>query len=500
MRRRAIGLIAGAGVLLALGVALVMPPAMVGAYQQATPTPGGLGSGLTQGLGQPTAAPVATEPGPVIGGVPALSDADLEALNLAPGDVPAAFAANRAVESFSVSAVIEQLRAAAPALADTMQALSDEYGWTHSVQVSYTACEPTVPVTSIASEVAPMGGPEQARAFIDDPRVEALYAALGYTIVAPSSAVPVHGLIMTISNPVPDCFPAETEYSLGFDHQGMLFNLSLTVHAETDRTLVEDLFAQLVPMITAKLDALDVTALPTQAAPTTVAPTQAALPTTAPQATPKPPLGGLLFGATAAPSEAVDDTATLERIDAIMPTIEELALPQPPFALDEPLSGITTLDELVANAQSSGFTELAAATRAAGSATGLAGEVIRLWNVGDQCPNTPGLSVESNVGVFPSAQAALTYLADEGIRQAWLNTGIFTSYEIEGGVITARGALPDYGGCGPAAIYGQVITHGRFTITAVVIAASSANEADMVSAVETLNRYVASKLDTAGIE
>lgn len=507
MRQRAIGLILGAGVLVALTLMLVFPPAMAGAFQQATPTPGGLGGGLTQGLGQPTATPVATEQEPVAGGLPALSDADLEALNLAAEDVPAAFAANRAVESFSVSAVVEQLRAAAPDLADIMQALSDDYGWTHSIQVSYTACEPTVPVASITSEVAQMGGPEQARAFIDDPRVETLYETLGYTVVAPSEALPVHGLILIMGNQVPACFDAETEYSLGFDYQGMLLNLSLIVNAETDRALVESLFAQLVPMMTAKVGALaggalDATALPTEAAPTETAvptETEAIPPTTAPQATPKPTLGGLFFGATATPSADVEDSATLERINAIMPTTKELALPQPPFALNEALSGIFTLDELVADAENNGLIELAAAIQAAGSATGLAGEVARLWDVGSECPNTPGLSVESDVTVFPSAEAAQTYLADEGIRQAWLNMGAFTSYEIEGNVITARGALPDYGGCGPAALYAQVITHGRFTITALVIAASSASEADMVSVVETLNQYIASKLDAAEI-
>lgn len=539
MKHKAVGTFVGLCVLAGLVALLALPAGMVdalmqstpvpvgdrggsggGSAAQATPTTGGLGGfaiptvtpggGLTEGIGQATPTPAGDTPEPETGGLPALTDADLEALNLAPEDVPAAFAANRAVEEYAVSAIIEQIRPSAPELADMIQALSDEYGWSGSIGVRYTACDPALPVSDIYSEIGQLGGPDLARAFIDDPRVGALYETLGYAVTG--TELPVHGMVTSTSNEPTTCFDAETEYNLNFDYQGLLIAVSLTVNSQTDRALVENLFGQLAPVLVAKVDALSDTPFdPTPGAPSTEAatetPTEIALEptateapavTTAPPATPKPTTqAGLLFGATNTPGAGSSDPV-LQQIDAIMPTIEELALPQPPFNLNEGESGIFSLDEMVADFEASGLTELAPAIQQAGTANNLLGQVMRIWDTGDECPDTAGLSIESDVSVFPSAAEAQAYLADEGIRQAWLNTGFFNTYEISGGTATARGSLAI--DCGPVTLYGQIINSGRFNITALVIAYSTASEADMESVVDTLNQFVAQKLAGAGIE
>ncbi|WP_162909365.1 hypothetical protein [Aggregatilinea lenta] len=518
MRTKTFWAVLSVGMLAGVLALTALPVGIADARQQASPTPGGLG-----GLAIATATPMAAEPTaqspaepttePSQGGtlLPTLDEASLEALNLAAEDVPAQFAANREATTYSLSDLIEQVRPASAELADTMQALSDEYAWYTSVGVAYTACEPSIPVSKIYSEIGQLGSPDLARAFVDDPRLPIVYQTVGYT-TDPSELAGVHGWLTSMSVQ-PTCFDAETEYNLNFDYQGLLISASVAVNSATDMALVEDLLSQLAAILVAKVDVLGQGGFaPTPVGPVVMEPTEAplpteaALPTTAPepteatQPTPKPTTSGLLFGATATPagSSGDDDDMVLQQIDAVMPTIDELALPQPPFVLNTELTGISTADELVADLQSVGLTELASAVQQANTANNLLGQVTYVWGTGDECPSTAGLSVESDVAMFESAKNAQAYLADPAIRQAWLNTGIFQTYDITDGTVTAQGTITNQ--CGEVTLYAQVISSGRFSLTALVVAYSTASEVDMQGVVDSLNQFVLQKMDAAGIE
>jgi hypothetical protein len=497
MRTKTFWVVLSVGLLAGLLALTALPVGIADARQQASPTPGGLG-GLTIATATPaSAAPTDTPAQTGPGGLPVLGDADLEALNLAPEDVPAQFAANREVSTYNLPDLIEQIRPASADLADTMQAISDEYGWLVSVGVAYTACDASLPVSKLYSEVGQLAGVDLARAFIDDPRLPLVYQTVGYT-TEQSDLAGVHGWLTSMPATA-TCFDSETEYNLNFDYQGLLISASVTVNAATDQALVENLLGQLAPILVAKVDALNPAGFePTPTGGVVAAPTEAALPTTPAQPTPKPTSSGFTFGATATPAAYPSGDDTLQQIDAIMPTIDELALPQPPFVLDTELTGIFTAEDLVTDLQSLGMTELATAVQQASAANNLLGEVTYVWDTGDTCPDTAGLSVESDVAVYDTQAHAQAYLADEGIRQAWLNTGIFQTYDITNGVVTAQGTFTNQ--CGTMAVYGQVINSGRFNFTALVIAYSTASEADMQGVVDTLNQFVLQKLTTAGIE
>ena len=509
MRTKTFWVVLGVGMLAGILALTALPVGIADALQQATPTPGGLG-GFAIPTATPDGGPAPTEALPTEaptaepGALPQLDAAALEALDLSTEDVPAEFAANREVSTYNLPDLIEQIRPSSAELADMMQALSDEYAWLTSVGVAYTACDQNIPVSKIYSEIGQMGSVELARAFIDDPRVPQVYQMVGYT-TEPANLAGVHGWLTSI--PVDaTCFESEIEYNLNFDYQGLLISVSVTVNAQTDMSLVESLLSQISPLIVDKVDALSPTGFePTPvgeipAAPTEVAvqPTTPPQPTSPPQATPKPTTSGLLFGATATPAGSSSTDPVLQQIDAVMPTIEELALPQPPFVLNTDLTGIFTADELVADLQSAGLTELATAVQQAAVANNLGGEVTYLWDTGSDCPTTAGLSVESDVAVFDTAAHAQAYLADAAIRQAWLNTGVFQTYDITNGVLTAQGTIQNQ--CGNVTLYAQVINSGRFNLTALLIAYSSASESDMQNVVDTLNQFVLQKMTAAGIE
>lgn len=513
MRYKTLWVVLITGVIVGSLALAALPVSIADALQQATPTPGGLG-----GFAIPTATPSGPEPtseapateapateAPPAGSgtLPALDETALEALNLAAEDVPAQFAPNREVTTYNLPDLIEQIRPQSADLADTMQALSDEYAWLTSVGVTYSACDQSIPVSKIYSEIGQMGSVELARGFVDDPRVPQVYQLIGYT-TEPSTLADVHGWLTSIAVEA-TCFEAEIEYNLNFDYQGLLISASVTVNAQTDMSLVESLLGQLAPVIVAKVDALNetpfeptpVAEIPAEVTEAPAQPTTAPQPTSPPQATPKPTTSGLLFGATATPVASAGGNV-LQQIDAVMPTIEELALPQPPFVLNADLTGIFTPDELVADFDNTGLTELATAIQQAGIANSLEGQVTYVWDTGTECPATAGLSVESDVAVFDSPAHAKTYLADAAIQQAWLNTGVFQTYDISSGVLTAQGTIQNQ--CGDVTLYVQVINAGRFNLTALVIAYSTASEADMQGVVSTLNQYVAQKLTEAGIQ
>jgi len=543
MNIRRLPLIAGSALLTALLALALLLPAVARA-QDPSPTPAPLGDFIiptsTPLAEAPTAtavesvAPTPTKPGlfiptstpnasptpttPAAPAFPPLSAEDLNALNIQPGDVPDEFAMNQVVQAFTTADIVSALRDAGYTdLADVAQRLADTYGWTTSQGMTYTSCQPTLPVDEIRSEVAQLASPEAARAFLEDADAQNLFQELGYT---GDSAPNVHGWQMTLPHEGV-CFAQETEYTLMFDYWGLLITVAITADANTDPNLVWGLLDQLAPLLVARADALaptpfpptptpgggetvvTVTAEAPTAAPTelviTAVPTQEAA-TAAPTEPPAPTEAALLptptpflIGPANTPAP-LDASATLAELDALMPTLAEIGLPSPPFSENAELSGVFTFEEVVQLAQNIGVPALADAIEAAGTRDHMLGEVMRVWDTGDQCPATAALSLEVDLILFATAAGAQANLADEGTEQAWLDTGVFQSFEARpDGSVLGVGSLPHP--CGQLSIYALSTNQGRVNIAVSAMATASATEDDILSALDVLTHYMAGKLD-----
>ncbi|NLX08605.1 MAG: hypothetical protein GXY36_03025 [Chloroflexi bacterium] len=537
-------------VLIAL-VVVAFPLARATAQGVATPTPGGLGGGLSGGLGIPTSTPASdAPPGPTAttgggifaiptstpsgagtsgtedSGLPRLSTEELEALNLQAADIPADYGAVQEITTYTTAETAELLTGFSQAAADELTRIAEQYGWADSVGASYTFCQPNLPVSEISSEVGQLASVEAARAFASDPAVEQFFASLGYT-VAPSDAV--HGWLLTL--PITGvCFPEEIEYSLNFEYWGFLVSVGMTANADTDPALVTGLLNQLAPVITARIDALAPQPFEPTPVPGSVIEPEAPTgpPDTQPTLTPAlpgsggateipatlPPAGqptltpALPGGATpAAPAITAEptlpgvsaDRATLEDLAAVMPTIEDMGLPAPPFSLNEGVSGTYTLEEVAANTEASGLTALGAVLREAGQRYGAIGQETRVWDTGDACPGTVGLSVELALTLFDTAEGAQALPADEALNRAWLDTGLYTRFETVSDGVIGYGAIP-FHPCGAVDIYSKSVPYGRFLIDTVFLASSPSSEADMLAAIDVLTGYMISQIDAADLE
>lgn len=485
-----------------------IPTSTVAPDQPATPDDGD-GGGLaiptaTQSEVGPTPGagglviPTSTPGAPVVPALSLLTDDDLVALNLQPGDVPPDFAANQSFEVYAAAEIVASLRDGGyDDLADAWEAVVNAYGWEHTLGVSYTACLPTVPVNEIYSEISQLDSPAAARGFYADPDVGGVLQTVGYTL---TPATTVNGWYASLPRGEGECFAQQTEYALTFEYWGLYIWISMIADANTDPALVTGLLDQLAPVIVARVDALaaepfpptpqpgagEAFAAPTEALP----PTEAALqptPTVEPSNTPPPPPPTDVPGATVAD------------VDAAMPTIGELGL-QPPFAINQDLSGTYTLDQLVALAESAGLSGIAAATRAAGEQHGFIGQVKRVWDTGEECANTLALAVEVNIVLMASAEGAAAYAADPGIQGAWLATGLYSSFTPQpDGSILGTGATPNHP-CGVVAFYNKIVPSGRFVIVVVITGSAQADQQSLLSSLDLLAEFVQTKLAQAGLE
>jgi hypothetical protein len=510
-----------AGLALIFLALAILPSGAAGAWQQPTPTVGALSNfaiptstpvGENQGGGLviPTATPsgggglvipTSTPAQPAGPSLPPLTDDQLTALNLQPSEVPADFAANQEVKTYTADETISALRQqGATQAADQAQQIVTTYGWQRSIGIAYTSCQPSVPISEIYSEVAQLSSPDAARQFIDDPQVQAFFTGIGYTI---TPADTVHGWWSRLPAQQGACFPQEIEYELDFEYWGMLLTVSMTADANTDPALVQNLVNQLAPVLVAHADALAGTPFPA----TPIPQAGAVIPATqVPFPTPSPIL--LLPTQTPLPLATqpllptpVAAGATLADVEQAMPTIQEVGLPTTTFALDEALSGTFTTDQLLAQVQGLGLTQLATAMSQAWQRNGAIGEVIRVWDTGTACPNTVGLSVEVEVALFQTAQGATNNMNDPALQQAWIGTGIISDFSPSGDGLLAHGTIQH--ACGTVQYYNKIVAHGRFTVAVSAIANPSATDQDIqtvLTAIDTLNGYVIQKLDAAGLQ
>jgi hypothetical protein len=500
----------------AILVLAILPSGAVGAWQQPTPTvpalsnfaiPTSTPAGENQGgLVIPTATPsgggliipTSTPAGPSL---PTLTDDQLTTLNLQPSEVPADFAANQEVKTYTADETVAALRQqGATQAADQAQQIATTYGWQRSIGIAYTSCQPSVPISEIYSEVAQMSSPEAARQFIDDPQVQGFFTGLGFTI---TPADTVHGWWSHLPAQQGACFPQEIEYELDFEYWGMLLTVSMTADANTDPGLVQNLVNQLAPVLVGHADKMASAPFP----PTPVPQAGPVIPASqVPLASPTPilllPTQTPLPLATQPPLPTpVAAGATLADVEQAMPTIEEVGLPTATFSLNQGLSGTFTMDQLVAQVQALGLTQLATAMSQAWQRNGVIGEVIRVWDTGSACANTVGLSVEVDVALFQTAQGATNNLNDPALQQAWIGTGIISDFSPSDGGLLAHGTIQHT--CGTVQYYNKIVAHGRFTVAVSAIANPSATDQDIqtvLTAIDTLNSYVVQKLDSAGLQ
>ncbi len=467
------------------GGGLLIPtntPATGGGLLIPTSTPAG-------GLIIPTSTPAPAEPS-----FPPLTEVQLQAINLQPTDVPADFAANQDVKTFTAEGMISALQqAGAPELAASFQQITTTYGWQFSVGITYTSCQPNVPVSEIYSEVGQFSSPTIGREFFDDPQVQDFFAALGYSL---TPAENVHGWRATLGPDTGACFAQETEYALFLEYWGLMLTVSMTADANTDPQLVWGLVDQLLPIVIAHADAQAA-----QPFPPTPVPGAVVLGPTPVEIAPTPilpvPTPVVLPPTPAAPR------ATLQDLAGAMPTMDDLGMDSPPWAPDQTLSGTYTLDQLLALFQTAGLNDLALATQNAAQRSGLIGQVSHLWSTGTTCGDPALLDVEISVALFNDTEGPALYMNDTGVQRAWLGTGLYSSI-MPHEVGTVSGQLwigsTTFHRCGGAMFRNIILPHGRFLVMVSLTASASANPDEVIGVAEDVAEFTAAKLDQAGLQ
>lgn len=437
------------------------------------------------GLIIPTSTPAPSEPS-----FPPLTDAQLTAINLQPADVPADFAANQQVKPFTAEGMIATLNdAGMTEQAASFQEIAATYGWQDSIGITYTSCQPNVPISEIYSEVGQFKGSAEGRAFFADPQVQDFFTALGYS-VAPAENV--HGWRTTLGPETGACFAQETKYGLFFDYWGLFITVSMVADSNTDPGLVNGLLDQIAAQVVAHADALVSTPFP----PTPVPGTVALEPT--PVIIIGQPTPAVIMVATPTP-EIILGRATLQDLEPIMPTMDDLGMDSPPWQLDQSLSGIYTLDQLVALYQAGGMAEIANATQQGGQSAGLIGQVSYLWGTGTACGDPALLDVEIDVALFNDAQGPVTYMNYSAIQQTWLNTGVFSSITPSGEGQLWEGGT-GYHRCGTVLFRNWVVPHERFMVMVALTASASADPSEVVTIAQNIAAFTVEKIKEAGLQ
>jgi len=462
-----------------------------------TATPGAGGADTGGGLTIPTATPVDSSGGftiptstpaptaePVGPELPPLSDEQLTDLNLRPGDLPAAFAANRTVETFVNADTVAQIAEFSPELADEFESFAEAYGWTHSIGVTYAACQPDLPINEIYSEVAQLPGADAARAFFDDPAAQAVFADLGYTI---EPATGVHGWLMTLGPFEGACFPQEIVYSLNFDYWGLFLIVSMTANADTDPALVTGLLDQLAPVLVAHADELAATPFPPTPAPgEAVIVEEATEPPAEPTQVVVPP--------TWTPAAPVSGAPTLAEVERLMPSAEELGLSASDYTLNADLSISGTTQDWVALWQEIGLADIASALAQNAAQNGMTGQIARVWDTGGTCPPGMAISLEIDVSLFETPAGAGAFLFDPAYLRALGNLGVIT--EQSGGALISSLTTPTE--CGTMMTYAKSIASGPFIVGSSVIVYQDIDRAEVMPVLDLVNEFMVDKLASAG--
>ncbi|MBN2303147.1 MAG: toll/interleukin-1 receptor domain-containing protein [Anaerolineae bacterium] len=191
--------------------------------------------------------------------------------------------------------------------------------------------------------------------------------------------------------------------------------------------------------------------------------------------------------------------ATLEDLDTIMPTMQEAGLSSPPFVLNTQFSGIRPPDLGGEVGRDVGLGAVVDASEAAAERDGYRGQVARSWDTGTACPDSEHQGLQINISLFDTPEGAVRYMNDTGIQQAWLDSGIYITFEPQENGILATGGWPAHW-CGPVVFYQIFRTHGRFQVAAQSTGRADADPAMLIAEADLLVRYMIQKIDQAGME
>ncbi len=190
----------------------------------------------------------------------------------------------------------------------------------------------------------------------------------------------------------------------------------------------------------------------------------------------------------------------LQQVDAIMPTADDLELPQPPFVLRTGGSGILTVDQYLGAFQSE--PEKIAFIQQVVADYHFMGRVSREWNVwgetwgaDTQCPDFVYMTVGSHVFLVGSEDEAVGFVADTNLQQAWMDTADNQTVEIlesSPSVFSARRTFDSR--CGKLVQYTSAGHIGPFVVEADIIAYANVREGDMWGKMDKINALVMQRL------
>ena len=381
--------------------------------------------------------------------------------------MPAAFAANRTVETFVSADTVAQIAEYSQDLADDFETLAAIYGWDKSIGVTYAACQPDLPINEIYSEAIQLPSADMARAFFDDPEAEDVFASLGYTI---EPATSVHGWLLTVGPFEGTCFPQETTYSLNFDYWGLMLSVSMTANADTDPALVTSLLDQLAPVLIAHADALATSPFPATPVP------GAAQPITVPP--------------TWTPAAPVSTAPTLSEIERLMPSAEEMGLSSADYTLNaDSASPIPPSSGCLAGGMAC-RTANALAQNAAQN--GMIGQVSRVWDTGTTCPPDSDFA-RDRCHIVRDSRRRPGLLADRAYLQARATSA---KPEQSGGALVSSMATPPSGG--NMMTYAKTVP-GRFLVASSVIVYQDIRRDEVLPILDMVNQFMIDKLTQAGL-
>jgi hypothetical protein len=313
------------------------------------------------------------------------------------------------------------------------------------------------PITKVSTEADQFASTATAQAFIDDPLLRNFIRGTDYQIQ--DSSV-VHGFVgISLHSSEGDCGVEEINVILDFEYWGVMFSLSADVRSTSDPQLAVDLLNSLVPPILARVAAAANTTLP---------------PTAVPSGSPR-----LLTAA-----------ITLTDLSRLMPMLGELddSLTAT-YSTNGQIGKTYTLDQYVAAYRGLGYAALADTLAFAGGRYGMAGEEVRFWDTGSDCPSILAMSLEIDISLFGTPAGAHDYMLDTPLQEAWKSTGLMNSYQEDGDGVLMFGQMPSHH-CGPMQVIGRMVPYERLLITVVVNSYSDVPQQDVLDVVDGFSQVV----------
>jgi hypothetical protein len=403
------------------------------------------------------------------GSIPSLSLEQLQDLVTRMEYLPGSYQATATQSTYSQSMTdnVEGLRSSWPLAADRLDTIINQYGWNEYAGAVYDTCQPDRAIGGIDIEVSQLSSPEAARAFINDVGVRAYFEGLFFQL---TDSTVVHGVLMTsIFSDSGECFDQEDLYYLMFEHWGLLFSVQVMAQAETDSALPIDMLNTIARQIIQVVD------------------TQYAI----------------NFPATPVPAPATGSltaSLTLDNLERVLPSDSEVSLPAGTYMLNQDVSLIFSLADIVNAYQDLNLLTLANSLQQVGTTHGMIGQGVRLWTTIQNCPSIVGLSIELDVALFETDEGPVGFMNDPQYQQAWIDTGLLTSFvPQDDGSMLVFGSMPNYH-CGSAKIVEKMIVVDRVLLTIAITTYDTVTDAEALDIVDAVGLFAIAKLKFAAPE